>query len=98
MSSAYRPGARPQEPLRDAARPGMEHGITPRTDPAMTTGLAVLLIGYLFSQFYRAILAVMAPVLAADIGASAGQLADASGLWFLGFALAQRRNQDRKHI
>ncbi len=89
MSSAYRPGARPQEPLRDAARPGMEHPSTPRTDPAMTTGLAVLLIGYLFSQFYRAILAVMAPVLAADIGASAGQLADASGLWFLGFALAQ---------
>jgi MFS family permease len=55
----------------------------------MTTGLVVLLIGYLFSQFYRAILAVMAPVLAADIGASAGQLADASGLWFVGFALAQ---------
>ncbi|MGA1209717.1 MAG: MFS transporter [Gemmobacter sp.] len=55
----------------------------------MTTGLVVLLIGYLFSQFYRAILAVMAPVLGTEIGASAGQLADASGLWFLGFALAQ---------
>ncbi|MGA1276733.1 MAG: MFS transporter, partial [Gemmobacter sp.] len=49
----------------------------------MTTGLVVLLIGYLFSQFYRAILAVMAPVLGTEIGASAGQLADASGLWFL---------------
>jgi hypothetical protein len=55
----------------------------------MRTGLACLLGAYVLSQFYRACLAVLAPVLGAEIGASAGQLADASGFWFLGFALAQ---------
>lgn len=55
----------------------------------MRTGLFFLLLGYMLSQFYRAFLAVMAPVLEADIGASAGDLARASGLWFLGFALLQ---------
>lgn len=55
----------------------------------MKIGIATLVVGYLFSQFYRAFLAVLAPDLAADLGASPKQLADASGLWFLAFALMQ---------
>lgn len=41
------------------------------------------------SQFYRAFLAVLAPVLQRDLGVSAEDLASASGLWFLIFALCQ---------
>ncbi|MFN3937082.1 MAG: MFS transporter [Gemmobacter sp.] len=55
----------------------------------MTVGIASLVLGYLLSQFYRAFLAVLAPSLEADIGATAADLADASGLWFLVFALMQ---------
>ncbi len=45
--------------------------------------------GYVLSQFYRAFLAVLAPVLKAEIGASASDLALSSGIWFLTFALMQ---------
>ena len=55
----------------------------------MRNGIALLLVGYVLSQFYRAFLAVLAPLLAADLGATTEGLARASGLWFLAFALAQ---------
>ena len=55
----------------------------------MRIGLTALVLGYVLSQFYRAFLAVLAPLLAKDIGASPGDLANASGLWFLAFALMQ---------
>ena len=55
----------------------------------MRTGLAVLVLGNVLSQFYRAFLAVLSPMLAADIGVTAEQLARASGLWFVAFALMQ---------
>ena len=55
----------------------------------MKAGIAALVLGYVLSQFYRAFLAVLSPVLLADLDATPSQLADASGLWFLVFALAQ---------
>ncbi len=55
----------------------------------MKTGLFFLILGYLLSQFYRAFLAVLAGLLKSDIGVSADDLALASGLWFLSFALMQ---------
>ncbi len=55
----------------------------------MNAGIVTLVIAYVLSQFYRAFLAVMAPVLSADLGATAEDLSRASGLWFLAFALMQ---------
>ena len=55
----------------------------------MRTGLVFLVLGYVLSQFYRAFLAVLSPVLSQDLGIGADDLARASGLWFLAFALAQ---------
>lgn len=55
----------------------------------MRAGIAVLVAAYVLSQFYRAFLAVLAPVLGVEIGAGADDLAVASGVWFLAFALAQ---------
>jgi predicted MFS family arabinose efflux permease len=55
----------------------------------MTSGIIALIGAYVLSQFYRACLAVMAPVLATDIGATAEDLANASGVWFLTFAAMQ---------
>ncbi|NJM83618.1 MAG: MFS transporter [Tabrizicola sp.] len=55
----------------------------------MHIGLACLIFAYVLSQFYRAFLAVLAPVLKADLGATAADLASASGYWFLAFALMQ---------
>lgn len=55
----------------------------------MKAGIAALIAGYVFSQFYRAFLAVLTPILSADIGANAKDLADASGYWFLAFAVMQ---------
>ena len=55
----------------------------------MRLGIACLFAGYVLSQFYRAFLAVLAPVLKTDLGASAEDLASASGLWFLVFAAMQ---------
>ncbi|HRW16711.1 MAG: MFS transporter [Amaricoccus sp.] len=52
----------------------------------MRTGFAALTVAYVLSQFYRAFLAVLAPVLDADIGASAEDLAFASGIWLAAFA------------
>ena len=58
-------------------------------DVRMRAGFAALLVAYVFSQFYRAFLAVLAPVLATDIGATAADLAFASGVWFAAFAAMQ---------
>lgn len=55
----------------------------------MRAGIAFLVIAYTLSQFYRAFLAVLSPVLAAEIGATTADLARASGLWFAAFALMQ---------
>ena len=55
----------------------------------MKLGIACLVLGYVLSQFYRAFLAVLSPVLAAETGAGADDLALASGLWFLAFAAMQ---------
>lgn len=52
----------------------------------MRIGFAALTIAYTLSQFYRAFLAVLTPVLGADIGASAEDLAFASGVWLAAFA------------
>lgn len=55
----------------------------------MKLGIAVLVLAYGLSQFYRAFLAVLAPALQADIGAMPDDLATASGVWFLVFAAMQ---------
>ena len=55
----------------------------------MRAGIAALVAAYVLSQFYRAFLAVLAPVLQAEIGAGSEDLAAASGVWFLAFAGAQ---------
>ncbi len=55
----------------------------------MKAGIAALLLAYVFSQFYRAFLAVLTPVLKADLSVTAADLASASGWWFLAFAAMQ---------
>ena len=55
----------------------------------MPIAIAALMVAYVLSQFYRAFLAVLAPVLAADLGVDAQSLAEASGWWFLAFAALQ---------
>lgn len=55
----------------------------------MYAGIAALVLAYVLSQFYRAFLAVMTPVLTKDLGVTAAELASASGWWFLAFAAMQ---------
>lgn len=55
----------------------------------MIAAIATLSLAYVLSQFYRAFLAVLAPVLARDLGTQVEILAQASGWWFLAFAAAQ---------
>ena len=55
----------------------------------MYVGIAALFLGYILSQFYRAFLAVLTPVLIADLGVDAADLAAASGWLFLAFAVMQ---------
>jgi MFS family permease len=55
----------------------------------MRIGIAALVLAYLLSQFYRAFLAVLSPVLTRDLGVTAADLASASGWWFLAFAAMQ---------
>ncbi|MEM9796244.1 MAG: MFS transporter [Pseudomonadota bacterium] len=55
----------------------------------MKTGIAVLTLAYVLSQFYRAFLAVLAPDLTAELGVTASALSRASGIWFLVFAAMQ---------
>lgn len=53
------------------------------------SGIVALAIGYVLSQFYRSFLAVLTPVLTAELGASKADLSEASGAFFLCFALSQ---------
>ena len=55
----------------------------------MSRAIIILALSYVLSQFYRAFLAVLAPALQADLGAMPDDLARASGLWFLIFAVMQ---------
>lgn len=55
----------------------------------MVKGLFWLIVAYSLSQFYRACLAVFAPVLKAEIGLEADQVSTALGVWFLVFAAMQ---------
>ncbi len=55
----------------------------------MRIGIVALILAYVLSQFYRAFLAVLSPVLKTDLGVSAADLASASGWWFLAFAAMQ---------
>jgi len=52
-------------------------------------GLVALCCAYVFSQFSRSFLSVLAPRLTDDLGMSTGALAYASGAWFVAFALFQ---------
>ncbi|WP_343034062.1 MFS transporter [Aurantimonas aggregata] len=53
------------------------------------SGIAILAVTYVLSQFFRSFLAVLAPVLVADLGVGEAVLATASGVWFIAFALMQ---------
>ncbi|WP_134725071.1 MFS transporter [Paracoccus luteus] len=55
----------------------------------LTAGTIALTLGYVLSQFYRAFLAVLTSTLQTELGATPGDLALSSGLWFLTFALMQ---------
>ena len=55
----------------------------------MWAGFVALTVAYVLSQFYRAFLAVLAPVLAAEIGAGTDELAFAAGVWLAAFAALQ---------
>jgi len=55
----------------------------------MRIGILCLVLGYILSQFYRAFLAVLTPILENDMGVTSSNLATASGLWFLAFAIMQ---------
>ncbi|TKD17651.1 MFS transporter [Rhodobacter capsulatus] len=55
----------------------------------MRLSIAFLVAGYVLSQFYRACLAVLTPVLKTELGATAEDLAVSLGLWYLAFALMQ---------
>ncbi|PRY93340.1 putative MFS family arabinose efflux permease [Hasllibacter halocynthiae] len=55
----------------------------------MRAGFAALIAAYLLSQYTRAFLAVLAPTLEDAVGATADDLALASGFWFAAFALMQ---------
>ncbi|MDQ7069264.1 MAG: MFS transporter [Rhodobacterales bacterium] len=55
----------------------------------MRIDLILLVVAYMLSQFYRAFLAVVSEALERDIGATAQDLALASGLWFITFAAMQ---------
>jgi predicted MFS family arabinose efflux permease len=52
-------------------------------------GIYALAVAYILSQFYRTFLAVLTPVLTADLGMTKADFALASGLWFFAFAAMQ---------
>jgi sugar phosphate permease len=52
-------------------------------------GIAALALAYVLSQFFRSFLAVLSPVLIAELGAKKSDLALASGAFFLTFGLMQ---------
>ncbi|RDW14214.1 MFS transporter [Paracoccus thiocyanatus] len=55
----------------------------------LSGGIVSLILAYTLSQFYRAFLAVLSPVLQSELGAAPEDLAISSGMWFLTFALMQ---------
>jgi predicted MFS family arabinose efflux permease len=55
----------------------------------LSAGIVSLILAYTLSQFYRAFLAVLTPVLQAELGAAPDDLAISSGLWFFAFAAMQ---------
>ncbi|MGR3371924.1 MAG: MFS transporter [Pseudooceanicola nanhaiensis] len=55
----------------------------------MRKDIILLGLAYVLSQFYRSFLSVLTLPLQRDLGATAEQLASASGLWFLFFAASQ---------
>ena len=55
----------------------------------MNAGILLLCAAYVLSQFYRSFLAVLTVALETDVGTTPEDLANASGLWFLAFALMQ---------
>ena len=52
-------------------------------------GIIIMSLAYVFSQFSRAFLAVLKPVLTIELGMTSIDLAYASGAWFIAFALFQ---------
>lgn len=52
-------------------------------------GIIALGVAYVFSQFYRSFLAILVPNLKADLGVTAEALSQASGAFFMAFALMQ---------
>ena len=52
-------------------------------------GILIMAMAYVFSQFSRAFLAVLKPVLTTELGMGSVELAYASGAWFIAFALFQ---------
>ncbi|WP_374633616.1 MFS transporter [Paracoccus sp. (in: a-proteobacteria)] len=55
----------------------------------LSAGIVSLILAYTLSQFYRAFLAVLTPVLQTELGAAPDDLAISSGLWFFAFAAMQ---------
>lgn len=55
----------------------------------MRAGLVFLVAAYVLSQFYRAFLAVLSPILQAELALEPGDLAISSGIWFIAFAAMQ---------
>lgn len=53
------------------------------------TGILALAVAFIFSQFYRAFLAVMTPFLLTELDITKADLSVASGAWFISFALFQ---------
>lgn len=53
------------------------------------TGIAILCLGYVLSQFFRSFLAVLAPPLIGELGIGADDLSFALGAWFASFSLMQ---------
>lgn len=58
-------------------------------DYGTMAGIAAMCMGYVFSQFFRAFLAVLTPVLQRDLSMTPTELAYASGAWFIAFAAMQ---------
>ncbi len=55
----------------------------------LSGGIISLILAYTLSQFFRAFLAVLSPVLQTQLGAAPDNLAISSGMWFIAFAAMQ---------
>ena len=61
----------------------------------MRIGIAALILAYVLSQFYRAFLAVLSPILTRDLGVTAAELASASGWWCWAFCPGRTTSSTR---